>query len=182
MSISDDEELPGAQTGTLLVVDDDEANRDLLARRLRRRGHAVATADGGRRALELIAERPFDVVLLDVMMPEISGLEVLRLLRRTWSPRDLPVIMATARHQSEDVVEALRLGANDYVTKPLDFPLVLARVNTLLAMKRAVHEAARLEHCLAERDRELAALSTRLESSEAEVVPVGAPGPNPKAG
>ena len=73
-----DDEIPGGATGTLLVVDDDESNRDLLARRLERRGHTVVTAEGGRGALELVAERPFDVVLLDVMMPEMSGLEVLQ--------------------------------------------------------------------------------------------------------
>lgn len=161
----DDDGLPAAAGGALLVVDDDEANRDLLARRLERRGHAVATADGGPRALELIAGRRFDLVLLDVMMPGMSGLDVLRQVRRTAGPTELPVIMATARHQSEDIVEALRAGANDYVTKPLDFPVVLARINTQLAMKWAVDEAARLERNLAERNRELDAVNARLESA-----------------
>ena len=165
MSMGTDDDLPETEFGTLLVVDDDESNRDLLARRLERRGHSVALADGGRRALEMVACRPFDVILLDVMMPEMSGLEVLKTLRRTHNPAALPVIMATARHQSEDIVEALRLGANDYVTKPLDFPVVLARVNTQIVMKRAVDEAARLERRLAERNQELEALNARLEGT-----------------
>jgi sigma-B regulation protein RsbU (phosphoserine phosphatase) len=161
-----DDEMPGATTvGSLLVVDDDESNRDLLARRLSRRGHDVVAAADGRRALELVASRPFDVVLLDVMMPEMSGLEVLQALRQTYAPAELPVIMATARNQSDDVVEALRMGANDYVTKPLDFPVVLARVQSQLSLKRAVEEAARLENRLAERNRELEGLNARLASA-----------------
>jgi len=73
-------------------------------------------------------------VLLDIMMPGISGIEVLKKLRETYSPTELPIIMATAKHQSKDIVEALKLGANDYVTKPLDFPVVLARVQTHLTL------------------------------------------------
>jgi sigma-B regulation protein RsbU (phosphoserine phosphatase) len=160
-----DDESPGGAAGTLLVVDDDEANRDLLARRLSRKGHTVVAADGGRTALGLIAERPFDLVLLDVMMPEMSGIEVLKALRKSHTTAQLPVIMATARNQSEDIVEALRLGANDYVTKPLDFPVVLARVQTQLLMRRAVEQAALLERRLAERNQELEDLNARLDSA-----------------
>jgi sigma-B regulation protein RsbU (phosphoserine phosphatase) len=161
-----DDDIPGgAATGTLLVVDDDEANRGLLARRLERRGHTVVVADGDRAALGLLAGRPFDLVLLDVTMPELSGLEVLKAIRRAHTPAELPVIMTTARDQSEDIVEALRLGANDYVTKPLDFSVVLARVQGKLSLKRAVEEAARLEKRLAERNRELEAVNARLEAA-----------------
>ncbi len=160
-----DDEFPGASEGSLLVVDDDESNRDLLARRLTKRGHTVVVADGGRSALILIASQPFDAILLDVMMPEMSGLEVLKVLRKTYSQATLPVIMATARNQSEDIVEALRLGANDYVTKPLDFPVVMARVQTQILLKRAVEQAAILERRLAERNRELEGLNTRLDEA-----------------
>ena len=114
--------------GTLLVVDDDEANRDMLSRRLERKGFAVTVAEDGIRAIELVRERPFDLVLLDVLMPGLSGLEVLRELRLAYPATELPVIMATALAESGDVVEALCLGANDYVSKPLDFPVVLARI------------------------------------------------------
>jgi class 3 adenylate cyclase len=136
---------PALLDAWLLVVDDNEDSRDLLARRLRARGYAVLTAAGGREALELLQQQQaVDLVLLDVMMPEISGIEVLRRLRETSSMVELPVIMATARDGSQDTVEALELGANDYVTKPLDFPVVVARVETQLALKRASEEVRRL--------------------------------------
>jgi class 3 adenylate cyclase/CheY-like chemotaxis protein len=125
-----------AGPGRILVVDDNEMNRDMLSRRLAGKGYSVTVAEDGHAALRLIDEQPFDAVLLDVMMPGLSGFEVLTRLRATFSRSDLPVIMATARDQSEDVVEALRLGANDYVTKPLDFAVVLARLESQLALKR----------------------------------------------
>jgi len=162
MSAAGDDGIPRPTPGTLLVVDDDESNRDMLSRRLERKGYRVVTAEGGRRALELIAGQPFDAVLLDVMMPEVGGLEVLRRVRETTGPAELPVIMATARNQSEDIVEALRMGANDYVTKPLDFAVVLARVQTQIVMKRAVEAAAELERRLAERNRELEGVNALL--------------------
>jgi CheY-like chemotaxis protein len=107
-------------------------NRDMLSRRLSRRGHTVVMAENGQKALELIEQQSFDVVLLDIMMPGISGIEVLEIIRQSYSASDLPVIMATAKGDSEDVVAALKLGANDYVIKPLDFPIVLARVQAQL--------------------------------------------------
>ena len=121
----------------LLVVDDNAENREMLSRRLRSRGFTIATAESGPEAIRLLDETPFDLVLLDVVMPGMSGLEVLADLRTRHAPADLPVIMATARDDSNDVVTALRLGANDYVTKPLDFPVVLARVATQLTLARA---------------------------------------------
>ena len=130
--------------GSLLIVDDNEINRDMLSRRLVRRGYIVAVAADGHQALQMIEEHPFDLVLLDIMMPGISGLDVLKTLRQHYSASDLPVIMATAKDQSEDIVAALRLGANDYVTKPLDFPVLLARTHTQLALKRAMEEIQRL--------------------------------------
>jgi adenylate cyclase len=142
-----------AAQGALLVVDDNEMNRDMLSRRLERQGYAVAVAADGGQALEMIEARPFDVVLLDIMMPGISGLEVLKTLRQRYSVADLPVIMATAKDESRDIVAALNLGANDYVTKPLDFPVVLARVQTQLSLKRAREEIQRLAEQLELRNR-----------------------------
>jgi eukaryotic-like serine/threonine-protein kinase len=136
--------------GSILVVDDNEANRDILARRLKNCGYVVDTAAGGREALEAVEQRRFDLLLLDVMMPEISGFEVLEKLRETRSVADLPVIMATALDASEDVVKALKLGANDYVTKPLDFAVVLARVSTQLSLKRAKDQVVELNKSLEE--------------------------------
>ncbi|MCI0423461.1 MAG: EAL domain-containing protein [Acidobacteria bacterium] len=126
------------QQASLLVVDDNEMNRDALSRRLERKGYAVEMADGGQAALHWIGQRAFDLVLLDIEMPGISGLDLLKILRGSHSPTELPVIMVTAKTQSSDIVEALRFGANDYVTKPIDFPVALARIQTQLSHKGAV--------------------------------------------
>ncbi|HEV3203653.1 MAG TPA: sigma-54 dependent transcriptional regulator [Gemmataceae bacterium] len=134
-----------AEYGSLLVVDDDETNRDVLGHRLQRKGYSVTTVENGYEALELIRCRGFDLVLLDIMMPGISGLEVLKKIRQTRGLTDLPVVMATARDQSTDVVQALELGANDYVTKPYDIPVLLARVKTQLTLKRAVEQIGYLQ-------------------------------------
>jgi DNA-binding response OmpR family regulator len=117
------------------------------------RGYCVAVAADGRQALQMLLTQPFDLVLLDIMMPEMSGFEVLTILRERHSAAELPVIMATARDQSRDIVEALTLGANDYVTKPLDFPVVLARIRTQLSLKRAIQEIQRLAEQLELRNR-----------------------------
>jgi class 3 adenylate cyclase len=139
--------------GHVLVVDDNEMNRDMLSRRLSGKGYRVSVAPDGREALKVMDEVRYDAVLLDVMMPDISGLEVLTRIRHRHSQTDLPVIMATARDTSEEIVEALRLGANDYVTKPLDFPVVLARLETQLAVKRQKDEIGRLAADLELRNR-----------------------------
>ena len=121
----------------LLVVDDNETNRDLLSRRLQRHGYSVVSAASGREALDLIDAQPFSLLLLDIEMPGMSGLEVLQTLRRRYSAAELPIIMVTARQESSDVVEALGLGANDYVAKPIDLPITLARIQTQLSRKQA---------------------------------------------
>ena len=120
---------------TILVVDDDENNRDMLSRRLKRKEYKVLTASDGPEALELAGRELIDLVILDIMMPGMSGLEVLKLLRQTRTATELPVIMASAKGESQDVVNALELGANDYATKPLDFPVLLARVESQLRLK-----------------------------------------------
>ncbi len=118
--------------GHLLVVDDEEINRDLLSRRLERKGYLVTTAVDGREALEKIETSHFDMVLLDIMLPIIDGIAVLEKIRESFAPSELPVIMVSAKDDSEGIVEALQLGANDYVTKPVDFPVALARIQTHL--------------------------------------------------
>ncbi|MGE3706681.1 MAG: response regulator, partial [Vicinamibacterales bacterium] len=122
---------------TLLVVDDDEFNRDMLARRLNLQGYETTTAASGAEALQLIRSRPFDAVLLDVQMPGMSGYDVLREVRRDRSSGELPVLMVTAKDRSEDIVEALALGANDFIGKPVDLPVALARIRTQLLRKEA---------------------------------------------
>ena len=121
----------------LLVVDDNEMNRDMLARRLTSQGFDVGVASGAEQLLERVGKDGVDLVLLDVAMPGISGLEALTILRQSYAPIELPIIMVTAKNESEDIVKALSLGANDYVTKPIDFPVALARIRTQLSHKRA---------------------------------------------
>lgn len=128
-------------TATILVVDDQEDNRDLLARRLSRRGFRVKSASSGEEALAYIDSESIDLVVLDVMMPGISGLDVLDRLRANPKTEELPVLMATARSSSEDIVDALQRGANDYITKPIDFPVLLARLATLLRSRANASKA-----------------------------------------
>jgi len=129
-------------TGRLLIVDDNEMNCDMLSRRLARKGYEVAVANDGYRALEMIRDQTFDLILLDIMMPGMSGLEVLERIRQTHSLTELPVLMATAKVDSEYVVQALSLGANDYVTKPIDFPVVLARIETQINVRQQLRDQA----------------------------------------
>jgi diguanylate cyclase (GGDEF)-like protein len=121
----------------LLVVDDIEDNRAILARRFAREGFGVVEAENGPQALELIGRHRFDLVLLDIMMPDMDGFEVLERIRKRHASSELPVVMVTAKTGTADVVRALELGANDYITKPVDFPIALARVEIHLARKKA---------------------------------------------
>jgi diguanylate cyclase (GGDEF)-like protein/PAS domain S-box-containing protein len=122
---------------SLLIVDDDVTNRELMIRRLSKRGFLTAHASNGRDALDWIGSHRVELVLLDVEMPDINGLEVLQVLRKKFSPAQLPIIMVTGKASSDDIVSALVAGANDYVTKPIDFPVVLARIQTQLSRKHA---------------------------------------------
>jgi diguanylate cyclase (GGDEF)-like protein/PAS domain S-box-containing protein len=121
----------------LLLVDDDLTNQDLLSRRLKRAGYHTEVAGSGYEALDVLARREVELVLLDSMMPGLSGIELLRQLRLRFSPARLPIIMVTALGESERVVEALNLGANDYISKPVDFPVALARIKAQIERKRA---------------------------------------------
>ncbi len=154
--------VAGGGPSSVLVVDDNAVNREALCDGLRRGGHEATGAEDGARALDLLARQPFDLVLLDVTMPGLTGFEVLEIIRRSHAPIDLPVIMATARDDSADVVCGLGLGASDYVIKPFDFPVVLARVNTHLALKRSVGRVRDLEQRLSRRNRELEAANENL--------------------
>jgi len=128
-------------SGLLLVVDDEEMNRDMLSRRLQIEGYEALTAASGAIALDMIAAHDFDAILLDAMMPVMSGAEVLTDIRKTRSAIELPVLMVTARSQSEDMVQAFETGANDYITKPINFPVAMARIQCHVASKKM---AARL--------------------------------------
>lgn len=151
--------------GRLLLVDDNPENRDMLGRRLARRGFEITEAENGQVALEKMATENFDLVLLDIMMPVMDGIETLTRIRKTHSPADLGVIMATAKDQDDDLVEALKLGANDYITKPINFPVALARIETQLSVRRSVDTIRQLERDLAARNEALMQAVDELEES-----------------
>ena len=163
----------------LLIVDDISDNRTILMRRFERRGFDVVEADSGFAAIDLIEKGAFDLVLLDVMMPGIDGLETLKRIRSKKSASALPVIMVTAKSESGNIVEALEQGANDYITKPVDFAVALARVNTQISRKRAEHQVVianeqlrktneDLEHRVEERTKRLFDANQRLKEEIAD--------------
>ncbi len=123
-------------TGTLLVVDDDEGNRTMLARRLVRLGHQVTLAEDGRQALEKLRTQPFDLLLLDIQMPELNGYEVLDRLKADPALRTIPVIVLSASSETDRVAHCIELGAEDYLPKPFDPVLLQARISACLEKKR----------------------------------------------
>jgi len=133
--------MQNAETGrsSILIVDDESANREVLRRILEREGHHVTVAGSGKEALEqlLLPDAAMDLVLLDQRMPSLSGLDTLKQIRQRYRTSELPVIMVTAEGEASSVVQALDSGANDYITKPVEFPVLSARVRTQLAQLRA---------------------------------------------
>jgi DNA-binding response OmpR family regulator len=129
--------------GELLVVDDDPANLDLLSRRLTKQGYEVTTASGGQQALDLLSEQKFDLLILDMMMPVINGLQVLRRVKSDLELKSMPVIMISALDDTDRVVECISLGAEDYVFKPFNPVLLKARVGAALEKYRLRENQAR---------------------------------------
>jgi adenylate cyclase len=125
-----------AAPGRILVVDDNRVNRLLLGRGLEEQGHGVEFAEHGRQALELLGREQFDLMLLDVMMPEVDGYEVLAAMKEDPHLRDLPVIMTTSLDELDSVVKCIEMGAEDYLTKPVNPVLLKARVQSSLEKKR----------------------------------------------
>jgi CheY-like chemotaxis protein len=116
----------------ILVVDDNASNRDLLKRRLERQGHFVTLAENGIAALALVREAAFDLILLDLLMPDISGFDVLLTLKGDSSLRDIPVIMISALNELDSIVRCIEAGADDYLAKPFDPVLLRARIGASL--------------------------------------------------
>jgi diguanylate cyclase (GGDEF)-like protein/PAS domain S-box-containing protein len=129
----------------VLVVDDRPTSRAILTSALAPPEFQTTTAGGGKEALALVSSQHFDLVILDIVMPDVDGFEVLKQIRRQYSESELPVILATVRGQTSDMVQGLELGANDYVTKPIEFPALLARSRAQISRKRA-EEALRLAY------------------------------------
>jgi len=127
--------VAGPATARILVTDDQELNRDLLSRRLRADGHRVDVAEDGPRALAMLEGTPYDLVLLDVMMPGMDGYDVLARIKASEALRHLPVIVVSALDEAESVVRCLELGADDYLTKPFNALVLRARVGASLARK-----------------------------------------------
>jgi class 3 adenylate cyclase len=122
--------------GLVLVVDDNEMNRDLLSRRLQRQGFTIVMAEDGQQALDKIRSQSFDLVLLDVMMPQMNGYQVLEYLKSDTNFRHIPVIMISALDDMDSVVRCIELGAEDYLFKPFNQTLLKARIGACLEKKR----------------------------------------------
>jgi len=136
----------------LLVVDDNKVNRMVLSRNLEQQGHIVETAENGKEGLEKIRTQSFDLVLLDIEMPEMDGFQVLEACLNDVSLRQIPIIMTSAMDELDAVVKCVELGAEDYLTKPVNAILLRARVNASLEKKRLRDEQRRLFRTFATKD------------------------------
>ena len=159
--------VDNAAGGRVLVVDDVEANRSVVCRRLERLGYSVISADGGEAALRLLETDSPDLVLLDYMMPNMNGIDVLREIRTNMRCSEIPVIMLTARSDAQTVVASLEAGADDYVSKPIDFDVLAARIEAQLTRcRQAVHlktANAALDERVIRRAIEMSELEEQLE-------------------
>src|SRR5687767_7342581 len=138
--------------GRILVVDDNQDNIEIIATRLRYRGYEIIEASDGAQALALVQETAPDLILLDVMLPDIDGYEIARRIKGNAAIPFIPIILVTARDSTQDKVAGLEAGADDYLTKPINFPELEARVRSMLRIKRLQDE-------LEEKNRELARVS-----------------------
>jgi class 3 adenylate cyclase len=148
----------------ILIVDDTPANIQTLSGTLKEKGYQISVATNGRQALEVVGRVRPDLILLDVMMPEMDGFETCRRLKESVATRDIPVIFLTARTETEDIVKGFELGALDYVSKPFNAPELLARVNTHLTIDRLHRENERLLLSILP-----ASIAQRLKSGDARI-------------
>lgn len=150
--VNDATGAPNGPQGRILVVDDNQDNIEIIATRLRFRGYDMEEAADGKQALELVHQNPPDLILLDVMLPDIDGYEISRRIKGNEELPFIPIILVTARDSTQDKVMGLDAGADDYLTKPINFPELEARVRSMLRIKRLQDE-------LEEKNRELERLS-----------------------
>ena len=129
------QQIQRPMNGMLLVVDDNRISRELMHRRLIREGHEVVVAECGNSTLEAVALHPIDLILLDLNMPDMSGLDVLETLRRRFSAIELPIIMVSSSDDWPTIVKTIDLGCNDYFTKPVQFEILFAKVRHLLKLR-----------------------------------------------
>jgi DNA-binding response OmpR family regulator len=131
------------QARKILLVDDDAINSKLLASRLEKRGYQVTTHDIGTGVEDMIELTGIELVLLDIMLPDVSGIEVLGKIRAKFSKTEVPVIMVTAKDSPEDIAGALQQGANDYLAKPINIEVAIARINAQLSIRDLYKESMR---------------------------------------
>lgn len=145
--------------GRIVIVDDVEDNCIILSRNLTRAGFETETLTDGVSAISMVSTSPPDLILLDWMMPRLSGLDVLHAVREHFDANTLPVIMCTARDEASSIGEAIEAGANDYIQKPVNMPIVIARVSAQLERRAALNALAEanrdLEETLARRTKAL---------------------------
>jgi len=157
---------------TILAVDDSRTNLAVIGKRLGHLGYLAVLCDNGAEALDLIAARGFDLVLLDMVMPGMSGIHVLREIRGSRDTADLPVIMLTGRSDPAAAVEALAAGADDHVAKPFAFEVLTARIERVLARAKRIAELKRsnatLDARIAARAMELGEAKTELAATKAD--------------
>jgi DNA-binding response OmpR family regulator len=134
---------PQVRKPLILVVDDNNLDRQLTARMLQKNGYLVAAISGAEQILEVIVREKPDLVLLDIMMPGISGDAALKNIRDKYSQVELPVIMVTSKTATRDIAAALKSGANDFITKPVEFEVAFRRIDTHLAMALQSRNMAR---------------------------------------
>lgn len=130
------ERSPDLFTGRLLLIDDSEESRDILGTLLMALGHQVATAASGREALDRVAAEPFDLIILDILMPEMDGYEVLSRLKQNPETRHVPVLVLSGYTEIDSIARCIQMGAEDYLSKPLNGVLLQARLNACLEKKR----------------------------------------------
>lgn len=167
-----DPTAPRRALGTILVVDDSRTNLTVLGRRLGHLGYLAVLSDNGGEALDLIAARGFDLVLLDMVMPRLTGMQVLREIRGNRDTIDLPVIMLTGRSDPAAAVEALAAGADDHVAKPFDFDVLAARIARTMTRARRIADLKRsnanLDARIAARAVELGEAKSQLAATRAD--------------
>jgi DNA-binding response OmpR family regulator len=134
-----------SQDKTILLVDDDSMNGNLLKKRLDKRGFNCLFVQSAQECFDIMETQHIDLILLDIMMPEITGIEALIKIRETMNGFALPIIMVTARDDSRDVVDGLHNGANDYLTKPVNIDIAVARIKTQLQIKGLFEERIKTE-------------------------------------
>lgn len=145
------------QTGSLLLVDDDPTNREMLARRLQRQGYTVTMAENGLQGIKLLRSKPFDLVLLDLIMPGLDGCQVLTRMKADPGLKDIPVIMISALDQENGIARCIELGAEDYVAKPFNPVFLRARIGACLEKKRLRDQERKTLEALIESQRQIAA-------------------------